>query len=101
MSLGSDPRSHRVAVVSESLLEPLLDRLVGEDYGVIQLPPAGLDDGTAALWLEQVAEHVAEFVRNGYTVVLADDGAYTERLEEALRELGAGRLPGYEPVDGG
>jgi hypothetical protein len=32
------------------------------------------------VWLEQVAEHVAEFRRNDYEVVLADDGLYAEEV---------------------
>jgi hypothetical protein len=32
-------------------------------------------------WLEQVAEHVAEFRRNDYELVLAADGLYAEELE--------------------
>ena len=95
MSIGSDPRGRKVAVVAESLLPTLLDRLDEEGYGVIQLPPPGLDGETAALWLEQVAEHVAEFVRNDYEVVLADDGEYGGRLHEALSGLRAGALPEY------
>ncbi len=95
MTLGSDPRSRKVAVVADSLLASLLDRLEEEGYGVIQLPPDELDPETASLWLEQVAEHVAEFVRNDYTVVLADDGAHGEALHEALSGLGVGPLPRY------
>ena len=95
MTVASDPRSRRMAVVADSLLESLLDPLAKENYGIIQLPPADLDDGTASLWLEQVAEHVAEFVRNEYTVVLADDGAYGEPLVRALGELGVKPLPRY------
>jgi hypothetical protein len=95
VSVGSDARSRRMAVVSDSLLESLLDPLAEAGYGVIQLPPADLDDETASLWLEQVAEHVAEFVRNEYTVVLADDGTYEERLSLALGELGVEPLPRY------
>jgi hypothetical protein len=48
---------------------------------VIQLPPSGLDRQAADAWLEQVAEHVAEFRRNDYEVVLAGDGRYAEELE--------------------
>jgi hypothetical protein len=33
-----------------------------------------------AAWLEQVSEHVAEFRRNDYEVVLVDDGLYAEAL---------------------
>ena len=81
----SDPRARRVAVVADSLLEPMLDELGREGYGVIQLPPSGLDRETALAWLEQVAEHVAEFRRNDYEVVLANDGLYAEELEALLR----------------
>jgi hypothetical protein len=95
VSVGSDPRSRKVAVVAESLLPTLLDRLDEEGYGVIQLPPAGLDDETAGLWLEQVAEHVAEFDRNDYEVVLADDGAYAEALGKALSALAVPPLEEY------
>jgi hypothetical protein len=65
------------------------------DFGVIQLPPAGLDDTTVAAWLEQVAEHVAEFRRHDYQVVLADDGLYAAQLARALDELDVGELPAY------
>ena len=95
MTLGSDPRSRKLAVVADSLLESRLDRLAQEGYGVIQLPPAGLDEQTAVLWLEQVAEHVAEFVRTEYTVVVVGDGAYEERLAQALGQLGVRPLPSY------
>ena len=91
----SDPRARRIAVVADSLLEPMLDELEREGFGVIQLPPAGLDGETVAAWLEQTAEHVAEFKRNGYEVVLADDGLYSPELEQALATLGVGPLPLY------
>ena len=51
----ADPRSRRIAVVSDSLLEPLLDELDRDGFGVIQLPPAGLDPETVQAWLDQVA----------------------------------------------
>ena len=75
-----DPRGRRIAVVADSLLEPLLDELGAQGFGIIQLPPAGLDAPTTAAWLEQVAEHVTEFRRTGYEVVLASDGAYDDEL---------------------
>jgi hypothetical protein len=95
VSVGSDPRSRKLAVVADSLLESRLDRLAQEGYGIIQLPPANLDEQTAALWLEQVAEQVAEFVRTEYTVVLVGDGAYEQRLAQALGQLGVSPLPAY------
>ena len=90
-----DPRARRIAVVADSLLGPLLDELEREGFGVIQLPPAELDGETVAAWLEQTAEHVAEFRRNGYEVVLADDGLHTAELEHALATLGLAPLPQY------
>jgi hypothetical protein len=73
----------------------MLDELGREGFGVIQLPPAGLDPDTVNLWLEQTAEHVAEFLRNDYEVVLADDGLQTEQLERAFAALGVPPLPQY------
>ena len=70
--MRGDPRSYQVAVVPDSLLESLLPLLEEERWGVIQLPPVELDDETSDAWLEQVAEHVAEFRRSGYAVVLVD-----------------------------
>jgi hypothetical protein len=91
----TDPRARRIAVVADSLFNQLLDELEREGFGVIQLPPAGLDRETVEAWLEQTAEHVAEFRRNEYEVVLADDGLYTPELEQALATLGVGPLPQY------
>jgi hypothetical protein len=62
---------------------------------VIQLPPAGLDAETIGAWLEQTAEHVAEFRRNEYEVVLADDGLYAPELERAFATVGVSPLPQY------
>ncbi len=91
----NDARSRRVAVVADSLLERSLDELNREGFGIIQLPPTDLDPETASAWLEQTAEHVAEFRRNEYEVVLVDDGAHTEQLERALAALGVPPLPQY------
>jgi hypothetical protein len=79
--VSADPRARRVAVVADSLLATLLPQLQAEGYGVIQLPPTGLPDDVSAEWLEQVSEHVAEFLRTGYTVVVVDDGAYELGLD--------------------
>ena len=90
--MSADPRSRRVAVVAEAQLEELLPELQARGYGTIQLPPAGLSDDVVSDWLDQVAEHVAEFVRNDYEVVLADDGASAAALRAKLAELGVGEL---------
>ena len=91
----SDPRARKIAVVADSLLEPMLDELGSTGFGIIQLPPAGLEPETTAAWLEQTAEHVAEFRRNDYEVVLVDDGLYSAELEQALEGLGVPPLPQY------
>jgi hypothetical protein len=91
----TDPRARKIAVVADSLLEQLLDELEREGFGIIQLPPAGLEPETVAAWLEQTAEHVAEFRRNEYEVVLADDGLFASELAEALAALGVPPLPQY------
>jgi hypothetical protein len=75
-----DVRSFQVALVADALLEETLPVLVEEGWGVIQLPPRDLDPETASAWLEQVAEHVAEFRRNDYAVVLVGDGSYGDEL---------------------
>ena len=91
----TDPRARKVAVVADSLFEQLLDELEREGFGIIQLPPAGLDRETVVAWLEQTAEHVAEFRRNDYEIVLADDGLFTAELDEALAALGVPPLGQY------
>jgi hypothetical protein len=90
-----DPRSRRVAVVADSLLERLMPELQSGGFGAIQLPPAELEPEVVAAWLEQVAEHVAEFIRNDYEVVLANDGTYGVELDTALAALNVPQLPQY------
>jgi hypothetical protein len=92
-----DPRGRRVAVVADSRLEALLPELQEGGYGTIQLPPAGLPPEVASAWLDQVAEHVAEFLRHDYEVVLADDGdGSTAELGAKLAGLGVAEpLPPY------
>ena len=100
--MRGDARAYRVAVVADALLGGLVDVLEAEAWGVIQLPPAGLDAATASAWLEHVAEHVAEFRRNGYDVVLLlDDAAQAAGLDAALAELGVSGLPRLEDGDEG
>jgi hypothetical protein len=95
VTVNRDARSRRVAVVSDDLLDGLIDELGRSQYGIIQLPPTGLDQETRAAWMEQVAEHVFEFVRNDYEVVLADDGSDGAALSAALAALGAAPIPQY------
>ena len=89
-----DPRSEKVAVVSD---DDLVDRLPGlreACYGLMQLPPAALPGDVAAEALAQLAEQVAEYRRNGYEVVLAGDGApWRAELDAALAAVGVEPLP--------
>ncbi len=59
------------------------------------MPPADLDPQTREAWFEQVAEHVGEFVRTDYEVVLADDGAQRAPLAAALAAFGLEPPPAY------
>jgi hypothetical protein len=87
-----DPRAGRVAVVADSLLESSMTELRTGNWGVIQLPPAELDDDAAGEWLALAAEQVAEYQRTGYELKLVDDGRWREPLAAALAQLGASPL---------
>ena len=93
--MKGDVRGYRVAVIADSLLDGFLALFEEERWGAIQLPPRDLDAETVAAWLEQVDEHVAEFRRNGYAVVLLDDGAHELALElprlDATGDVGEAR----------
>lgn len=90
--MSADPRGRRVAVVADSQLEALLPALQDGGYGTIQLPPADLEPELASAWLDQVAEHVAEFRRHDYEVVLAGDGLHEDELRTKLAALAVEEL---------
>ena len=95
MSHG-DVRSTRIVVVPDEVLATLLDDLDRTGCGMVQLPPEEVDPETARLWIEQVAEHAAEFLRNDYAVVLLGETAWADDLDAALVSLGASPLPRLE-----
>ncbi|MFL5859614.1 MAG: hypothetical protein ACJ780_02375 [Solirubrobacteraceae bacterium] len=88
-----DERGSRIALVADELVNPAADGIDAlevlreEDWGVIQLPPAWYPADVAAPLLEQIAEHVEEFARHGYQLVLIgrrpglDDALRHARLE--------------------
>lgn len=89
--MDRDERSFRIAIVADEFVNPaaggldVLAELEREGWGAIQLPPAWYPDDVASPLLDQVAEHVDEFARHGYTVVLIGARA---GLAEALAALG-------------
>lgn len=89
--MDNDERGYRIALVADDLVNPAEDGfdaievLREQDWGAIQLPPAWYPAHVAGPLLEQVAEHVEEFVRHGYQLVLLGDRL---GLEEALRRSG-------------
>lgn len=95
-----DKRGSRIALVADELVNPpadgtdALEVLQDQDWGVIQLPPAWYPAQVAGPLLEQVAEHVEEFARHGYQVVLVGDRA---GLEDALRNAGLERPDAVQP----
>ena len=89
-----DPRSEKVAVVSDDDFVARLPALREASYGLMQLPPAALPPDAAADALALLAEQVAEYRRNGYEVVLAGDGApWRAELDSALAAVGVEPLP--------
>lgn len=91
-----DVRSTRIVIVSDEVLTTLLDDLDRSGCGMMQLPPDEIHPETARLWIEQVAEHAAEFLRNGYAVVLLGETPWADELDAALVSLGASPLPRIE-----
>ncbi len=87
-----DARAERIAVVADSLLAGNLSELGTAGYGVMQLPPATLDDSTAREWVEQTAEQITEYLRHGYTVCLLGDGVWDDLLAAELARYGRDRL---------
>ena len=89
--MDADERGFRVALVADEFVNPapggldVLAVLALAGWGAIQLPPAWYPDDVAAQLLEQVAEHVDEFARHDYDLVLV--GA-RPGLAEALDAIG-------------
>ena len=89
--MDADERGFRVALVADEFVNPppggldALAVLAGENWGAIQLPPAWYPDDVAGPLLDQIAEHVEEFVRHDYDVVRVGDRA---GLAQALGALG-------------
>jgi hypothetical protein len=99
--VDADERGFRVALVADEFVNPApggldaLAVLARADWGAIQLPPQWYPEHVAAQLLDQVAEHVEEFVRHRYDVVLIGARA---GLAEALGALGMDTLDAIAPA---
>jgi hypothetical protein len=95
-----DKRGFRVALVADELVNPTgdgfdaLEVLREQDWGAIQLPPAWYPASVAAPLLQQIAEHVEEFARHDYHLVLVGD---RPGLREALSDAGADLPDAVQP----
>lgn len=95
-----DERGFRIAVVADAYVNPgpdgfdALEVLREADWGVIQLPPDWYSADVAEPLLEQIAEHVEEFARHDYRIILVGDRA---GLAEALARVGVSAPQAAEP----
>jgi hypothetical protein len=90
-----DGRSRRVAIVSDRVLNPpfgepdRITQLAEDGWGVVALPPAGLDGAAWQAWVAPLVDQVVTFLADGYEVAVcgpADDE--TERFRAAVRAAG-------------
>jgi hypothetical protein len=86
-----DGRSRRVAVVSDRVVNPpdgdraLLERLGEAGWGLVQLPPDGLDPADRADAFRAVVEALTAFAQEGYALATELD---EEERAELLRATG-------------
>jgi hypothetical protein len=96
-----DRRGFRVALVADEFVNPptngfdALEVLYAESWGVVQLPPRWYPIDVASQLLEQIAEHVEEFARHGYQIVLVGERL---GLEDALSAVGVERPEAIQPT---
>ena len=96
--MRGDGRSRRVAVVADAVANPppgspdTLVALADGGWGVVVLPPGGLDASSRDAWLGAIVDQIVTFLGDGYEVALlpSADGE-TARFEDALRRAGAPR----------
>jgi hypothetical protein len=100
-----DVRSRRIAIVPDSVLNPgpgapdRLPALAAAGWGVLALPPPGLDAAARAGWRDAVLDEVTAFLDGGYEVVLADPRDPESRaLAHALRGAGRTVPPALDPA---
>ncbi|HEX7297590.1 MAG TPA: hypothetical protein VF257_01200 [Solirubrobacteraceae bacterium] len=78
--MKGDRRSRRVALVSDSVLNPppgapdRLGPLADAGWGIIALPPPGLPDAHARAWRTAALDQAHELARHGLLVIRVLDG---------------------------
>jgi len=88
--MRGDARSRRVVVVPDAVLNPpdgdtaVADGLVASGWGLVVLPPPGLDPDDEADVLDAIADQLAEFAQAGYALATLAPAEDVARLEEAL-----------------
>ena len=72
--MRGDARSGRVMVVPDGLVNPpdgdtaAIDALVADGWGLVVLPPDGLDEPDEAALLAVIADQLAAFEQAGYEI---------------------------------
>ena len=93
--MRDDARSRRIAIVSDRILNPrpgepdTLGRLADDGWGVVALPPDGLDGAAWQAWAAPVVDQVVTFLGDDYEVAICGpENEETERFRAELRVAG-------------
>lgn len=93
--MRGDARSRRIVIVSDRILNPppgepdTLGRLADDGWGVIALPPDGLEGAAWQAWAAPLVDQVVTFLRDDYEVAIGGpENEQTERFRAALRAAG-------------
>jgi hypothetical protein len=88
--MRGDGRSRRVAVVSDRIVNPpdgdraAMERLAAAGWGLVQLPPPGLEPADRADAIAAIVDQLAALSAEGYAVALAvDPGERGELIDVA------------------
>ena len=93
--MRGDGRSRRIAVVPDSLANPLpgapdgLAALAADGWGVAILGAPDLVPEARTAWRDAIVEQIAVYLADGYEVALVrDDAGESDAFEQALRAAG-------------
>ncbi len=91
--MQGDGRSHRIAVVADSVVNPPagapdeLARLADQGWGVIALWPADLVPEARRAWCSAIVDQAVTFLDDGYQLALA--GPVTDEVTAFVEALSA------------